>query len=217
MIRVREAETVNTTAWVPRSSPLVSAGPSSLAPAAYHPRELVSASISPPSTLALPPPEFSSDSASLTASQPSLQSASLATSSTRQERDHTRPERRHRPHSRPPTRKPDAEIADKADPSSKAPAHLSDPSPSTETAAILYLEGECEDRESAEHRLDEINLKLTRISSGSLSKTQREAYERVNALANRARHAFSDDDCAAASNLTAKALTLAAAMGITKF
>jgi hypothetical protein len=95
---------------------------------------------------------------------------------------------------------------------SKSPAHVADASTS-EPAATLNLEGECGDRESAEHRLDKINLRLTRISSGSLSKTQGEAYDRVNALANRARHAFSDDDCAAGSNLTSKALTLAAGYG----
>jgi hypothetical protein len=93
---------------------------------------------------------------------------------------------------------------------SKSPAHVADASTS-EPAATLNLEGECGDRESAEHRLDKINLRLTRISSGSLSKTQGEAYDRVNAY--RARHAFSDDDCAAGSNLTSKALTLAAGYG----
>jgi hypothetical protein len=63
---------------------------------------------------------------------------------------------------------------------SKSPAHVADASTS-EPAATLNLEGECGDRESAEHRLDKINLRLTRISSGSLSKTQGEAYDRVNA------------------------------------
>ena len=218
-VRVRQLETMKTTYPIQPSRRVASAKPPPLTASAYPASNSFWDSVDAPSGNTLSLPQVNQDSAAAAGvSQPGLNPAPPVVASTPEDHEHVRSENRHGPKSRPPAPKLVTTIASRDVVPDKPPVHPADaPAPATEPAATMILEGECGDRESAEHLLDRMNTKLTRISSGNMSKSQRAAYDRVSALADRARHAFSDNDCAAASNLVSKALTLAAGMGITQF
>jgi hypothetical protein len=74
------------------------------------------------------------------------------------------------------------------------------------------LAGDTEDRAEAESLLKKTDANLAQARARSLTEAQRETYDRASQLANRARHALADNDCAAASSLAGKALSLAAGL-----
>jgi hypothetical protein len=74
----------------------------------------------------------------------------------------------------------------------------------------LTLAGDSEDRERAQALLEKTDANLDRVRGLRLSTAQKETYKRASQLASRARQALADNDCAAASSLAGKALSLAA-------
>jgi len=82
---------------------------------------------------------------------------------------------------------------------------------STQPAA-LTLAGNSGDRERALQLLDRADTELDRARTRPLTAAQQESYARASELANRARRALAENDCAAASSLARKARSLAAAV-----
>jgi hypothetical protein len=77
----------------------------------------------------------------------------------------------------------------------------------------ISLAGDNGDRQRAQHLLEEADANLDRARAQHLTASQKETYRRASQLANRARRALADNDCAAASSLAGKAVSLAAGLG----
>jgi hypothetical protein len=88
----------------------------------------------------------------------------------------------------------------------------SGPTEAASTPPALTLAGDSGDRERALRLLDRVDNDLDRARSRPLTAAQRESYARASELANRARRALAENDCAAASSLARKARSLAAAV-----
>ena len=82
-------------------------------------------------------------------------------------------------------------------------------SPSTPPVS-LTLAGDSGDRQRAQQLLDDADASLMRARKRHLTSTETLTYERASQLANRARRALQENDCAAASSLASKASSLAA-------
>jgi len=106
--------------------------------------------------------------------------------------------------------------ASSADSESETPAvsrpstdHAAPPPAASSAPVSLSLAGDSGDREQAEHLLEKTNASLHRAHRRHLTDAQKQTYERASQLATRARQALADNDCAAASSLAGKALSLA--------
>jgi hypothetical protein len=84
------------------------------------------------------------------------------------------------------------------------PAAIPSPPP-----VSLSLAGDSGDREEAKSLLKRTDANLAQARARSLNREEQETYDRASQLANRARRALADNDCAAASSLAGKALSLA--------
>jgi hypothetical protein len=88
------------------------------------------------------------------------------------------------------------------------------PAPAVSSPPVsISLAGDNGDRQRAQHLLEETDANLDRARAQHLTASQKETYRRASQLANRARRALADNDCAAASSLAGKAVSLAAGLG----
>jgi hypothetical protein len=102
---------------------------------------------------------------------------------------------------------------DRANPPGSERVAAERPAPASASPTTLTMAGDSGDRAHARSLLSSVDSQLDRVHSGHLSASEKESYTRASQLAQRARRALADDDCAAASSLAAKASSLAAGLG----